>query len=154
MQTIRANKTRTGVLLVIVLGIIVFDLWIIFRDNHRNWAQPPVDRTQNWILFGILLVVLVFLFLRAFDRKPALELDDEKLTCNLGLFEKGQVKWNAIRAIEKTCIQDSNRRKLDQLSIYPLSGKTINIIADTISCTFDELHDMIMESWKKARNRC
>ena len=163
---IQLSKIKIFLLFLCSLAFVACGLWIVI-------AQPESSRYNKYylLIIGIAAVVLfgmcaAALFIKLFDRKPGLIIDDSGITDNSGALADGFIPWTDITGVEsvKQASQKFilvyvrnpeeyiNRKtsflaKKIKSSGYKHSGTPIAISANSLKIKFEALRVIVFSEY-------
>lgn len=166
---IEISKRKLMVLLLGGIGFVFFSIWFIVKPADfvnfltRSEAIVFTVGVVGSIVFGFATIIL---FIKLFDKKPGLIIDQEGITDNTTVSPVGLILWNDITKIEVKKINSINIlliylqnptdyiSKANWINRFGLKnnmktyGTPVTITSLGMQCSFKELTNLVLESYK------
>lgn len=165
------SKSKTLLLLLGALAFVALSFWI-----YSDITAKQIYDLKRLIMIAIALIGVIFFgtctifaFLKLFDIKPALILDQNGFIDNSSMTTLGQkILWKDVKSIESYSLHNQNiikvllkdpvkyientkwfhKRLILKLNLS-LSGTPVNISANSLQITFKELQKLLNEQKNK-----
>jgi hypothetical protein len=156
----------TGSIVFVILGILCF----LFPEKFQTilFRNEEIIRVTGFASVGFFGLCSIFYVIKLFDNKPGLIINKEGILDNSSGVSSGQIAWQDIQDItvleiarqKIILIKVSNpddyiarqksrfKRKIIKLN-YDNFQTPIQITANGLKCSFDDLFEMISYSFKK-----
>ena len=167
---IELSKRKLVLLLSAGIGFVFFGCW--FLVNPSNFVNFSTRNEIIVFIAGILGVVVfgvasVFLFIKLFDKKAGLVINNQGIIDNTNSSSMGLISWPEITKIYKKkvisteiliieirnpeeYIQKANGlKKLGLKQNLKSYGTPITLTAVGLKCSFDELERLVLESYNE-----
>lgn len=169
---IEISKRKLMVLLLGGIGFVFFSIWFIVKPADfvnfltRSEAIVFTVGVVGAIVFGFATIIL---FIKLFDKKPGLIIDQEGIMDNTNSSSVGLIRWSEITGIttkkiastqfillqvknpEEYISKASRLKKLSLRQNLNSYGTPITLTSVGLDCTFSELERLILESYNQSK---
>jgi amino acid permease len=164
---IKRSKTKSVLSFLGCTAFVVVSTWlIIYGDQYErlNVWIPRIVGSMGLIFFG---VCGAFIFKKFFDDKPGLVVDRDGILDNSSAVSGQLIPWDMIKGIRKTNFlgtgfvlidldnpqnfineAKSNVTKRLMWGNYKTTGTPTSLSSVALTCSFDELYDLINDRLK------
>lgn len=170
---ITLSKKKTTLLIIGSLSFVVLGiLFVIIPETFTSFLIRSIFLirlvgTVGVLFFGFALITILKKFL--FDDNLGIIINEKGIIDNSSFVSVGLIKWEDIISIEKSRVGSTrfllikvknpenyinvpNRIKSNLLKAnYKSYGTPISISANFVSCSFDQLENIILNSFEKYR---
>jgi hypothetical protein len=175
MSEIRIALSKKKLIFAFIGSIIFVALGIQFilkpesyiSSSHRNAELIVIVGYASLIFFGICLI---YIFYKAFDKKPGLIVNENGITDNSNFASVGLIEWSEIIGIRteqvmstkfilidvlnpEKFIQKSSKFKASLMKAnLKMYGTPLSITSNTLRYNFDEMERLLKSEFDKYNN--
>ena len=158
---IKLSKTKNVLTFLGSGAFVVLSVFLFIVADRQEWFSPLL--VQFICVLGLAFFGLcgVYIFIKAFDRKPGLVVDGDGILDNSSAAAGQLIQWDRIIGIRKHQImstkfilidienpeqfidQATGLKKKLMWANYKATGTPTSISSTALTCNFDELFDLI-----------
>lgn len=171
---IELSKRKLIALFIAAVGFVFFSIWfIVAPSDFVNFLTRSEKVVFTIGIIGVVFfgAIMITLFIKLFDKKPGLIIDNEGITDNSNYSSVGLIRWPEIIGIETKKVYSTrfiilqvnnpddyirkNRGLKKMLLKQNLAkyGTPITLTSGGLDSTFDELERLISDSYNKTEKR-
>lgn len=161
--TIQLSKTKITLLFLGSIGFVALLFWLILNAESKTLYNTLYLKTIS--IFGIIFLGIgsIYFFVKLFDKKPGLIINDEGIIDNSSALRAGLIKWENITNVsiseisgqkfltievnnpDEIISKQKGFKKILMTLNKDFFNSPVHISSNTLKCNLQDLYNLIKE---------